>query len=227
MVKTALAFVLLMFLAKPLFAQTTEPTTVDPTTTDPSATATVHFGQLALRPTLALTNLGVDTNVFYQPDQESPKSDFTATVTPATDLWLRLGRSWLTGTVKEDLVYYRRYASERSVNGFYDAGLLVPLNRVIFNAGGSYLDTRERPSFEIDVRSQRYETRANGSIEVRTLPKTFFGVRVERATIDFAQSAEFLGTSLQYALNRTTSTAALTVRHRLTPLTTLTLDVAR
>jgi hypothetical protein len=227
MLKTALAFVLPMLLAPPLFAQTTEPTTVDPTTTDPSAAATVHFGRFALRPTLALTNAGVDTNVFYEPAQENPKSDFTATVTPATDLWLRLGKSWLTGTVKEDLVYYRQYASERSVNGFYDAGLLVPLNRVIFNGGGSYLDTRDRPGFEISARDQRYETRVNGSVEVRTLPKTFFGVRVERATIDFAQAAVFLGTSLQQTLNRTTTTAAFTARHRLTPLTTLTLDVAR
>jgi hypothetical protein len=169
----------------------------------------------------------VDTNVFYEPAQENPKSDFTMTVTPATDLWLRLGRSWLTGTVKEDLVYYQQYASERSVNGFYDAGLLVPLNRVTFNAGGSYLNTRDRPGFEISARDQRYETRVNGSVEVRTLPKTFFGLRAERATIDFAQSAVFLGASLQEELNRTATTAALTVRHRLTPLTTLTLDVAR
>jgi hypothetical protein len=221
------AVVLLVLIAPALFAQTDDPSTADPTTTDPSAAATVHFGRFALRPTLALTNLGVDTNVFYQPDQEGPKSDFTATVTPATDLWLRLGRSWLTGTVKEDLVYYRRYASERSVNGFYDAGLLVPLNRVSLNAGGSYLDTRDRPGYEISARDQRYETRFNGSIEVRTLPKTFFGLRAERATIDFAQAAVFLGTSLQQTLNRTTTTGALTVRHRLTPLTTLTLDVAR
>ena len=208
---------LLVLAAPPLFAQTE----------DPSTPATVHFGRFALRPTLALTNLGVDDNVFDESDQANPKHDFTITVTPATDLWLRLGRAWLKGTVKEDLVYYQTYASERSVNGWYDGSLTVPLNRLILKAGGSYLNTRDRPGFEINARSQRQETSLNGSVEIRTLPKTFFGLRAEQTTIAFDKNAVFLGDSLQIDLNRTTTTAALTVRHRLTPLTTLTFDAAR
>ena len=129
---------LLVLAAPPLFAQTE----------DPSAPATVHFGRFALRPTLALTNLGVDDNVFNESDQANPKHDFTTTVTPASDLWLRFGRSWLKATIKEDLVYYQRYASERSVNGWYDGSLTVPLNRLILKAGGSFLNTRDRPGFE-------------------------------------------------------------------------------
>ena len=208
---------LLVLAAPPLFAQTE----------DPSTPATVHFGRFALRPTLALTNLGVDDNVFNESDQANPKHDFTTTVTPATDLWLRLGRAWLKGTVKEDLVYYQRYASERSVNGWYDGSLTVPLNRLILKAGGNYLNTRDRPGFEINARSQRQETSVNGSVEVRALPKTFFGLRAEQTRVNFDKAAVFLGSSLQYALNRTTTTGALTLRHRLTPLTTLTFDAAR
>ena len=208
---------LLVLAAPPLFAQTE----------DPSTPATVHFGRFALRPTLALTNLGEDDNVFNESDQANPKHDFTTTVTPATDLWLRLGRAWLKGTVKEDLVYYQRYASERSVNGWYDGSLTVPLNRLILKAGGNYLNTRDRPGFEINARSQRQETGYNGSVEVRAMPKTYFGFRGEQTKINFDQAAVFLGASLQEELNRTTTTGALTMRHRLTPLTTLTFDVAR
>ena len=67
----------------------------------------MRIGRLMLNPTIALTNLGIDTNVFNEPDQSAPKRDFTLTVTPQTDLWLRMGRSWVTGNVKEDLVWYK------------------------------------------------------------------------------------------------------------------------
>jgi hypothetical protein len=193
---------------------------------DPSSKARARFGPVFLNPTLALTNLGVDTNVFNEPDQAAPKQDFTMTVTPATDLWLRLGRTRLSGSIREDLVYYKTYSSERSANSSYRADWLVPLNRLTFHAGGDYRNARQRPGFEIDARSRLYEHGFSGSAEIRALSKTFFGLRGERRTYDFAVDAFFLGTSLRDTLNRTTTTGALTVRYRLTPLTTLTLDMS-
>ena len=74
-------------------------------------------------------------------------------MTPQTDLWLRMGRSWVTGNVKEDLVWYKTFASERSANHSVKVGWLLPLNRLTFNADTSYLRTRDRPGFEIDARS--------------------------------------------------------------------------
>ena len=117
----------------------------------------VRIGPLSLDPTFALANAGIDTNIFNEPDQLAPKRDFTMTVTPATDLWLRFGRTWLTGNIKEDLVYYNKYASERSANSHFTAGWLVPLNRLTVKVGTDYLSTRDRPGFEIDARSQRKE----------------------------------------------------------------------
>ena len=49
----------------------------------------VLIGPIELYPTLALTNFGVDSNVFNEPNQDGPKRDFTMTITPATDLRLR------------------------------------------------------------------------------------------------------------------------------------------
>ena len=96
---------------------------------------------------------------------------------------------------------------------------------MILKGGASYLSTRERPGFEIDVRSQRYETAGNGAAEIRVLPKTFVGLRASRTKVDYDQDAVFLGNSLQFALNRTMTVGALTSRYRLTPLTALTVDV--
>src|SRR5207245_888378 len=119
--------------------------------------AHVRFSRLLLNPTIALTNLGIDTNVFNEPDQRTPKRDFTLTVTPQTDLWLRMGRSWVTGHVKEDLVWYKEFASERSANNSVTVGWLLPLNRLLLNADTAYLRTRDRPGYEIDARSERNE----------------------------------------------------------------------
>jgi putative beta-barrel porin BBP2 len=192
----------------------------------PPTTVRVHIGPLYLNPTIGLTGAGVDDNVFYEPDQTA-KSDYTATLSPATDLWLRFGPSWINGSVREDLVYYQKYASERSANSSFKVNWVIPLNRLTLNPGVSYLFTRARPGFEIDTRSQRTELDYNGSLELRVASKTFLGVRADRRTTDFDQAARFLGSSLHDQLNRKATTSAVTVRHQATPLTSIMFDVSR
>jgi hypothetical protein len=193
---------------------------------DPAAVR-VRIGPLLLNPTIALTNLGVDNNVFNEPTDEHPKQDFTFTLDPKTDIWLRVGRTWITGLVDEQLVWYQKYASERSANSKYQAGWFVPLNRLSFRTSASYVRTRERPGFEIDERAQRYEKNVDGAIEIRALAKTFFGVRASRLYVDYADDAMFLGANLHDELNRIVTTGGLTVRQELTPLTSVVVDVSR
>ena len=50
---------------------------------DPT-TVSMRLGPLWVKPTIAVTNIGVDNNVFNQPDNLNPKSDFTFTATPVT-----------------------------------------------------------------------------------------------------------------------------------------------
>lgn len=194
---------------------------------DPSADARIRTGPLALSPSLSLTNAGVDNNVFNEPNQAAPKQDFTMTVEPKIDLWLHFGRSLVSGNVTEDLVYYKKYANQRSVNSSYKAGLLVPLTRLTLNGSVRYLNTRDRPGFEIDARSQRSEVEYEGRVELRLLSKTFVGVKGTRSNVDFDKAAVFLGNNLHDELSRKMTSEALTVRHALTPLTSITLDVGK
>ena len=60
------------------------------------------LGPVMLNPTIELTNLGVDTNVFNAPVGQE-KSDFTFTLSPKSDIWMRVGRIWVTGNVREDI----------------------------------------------------------------------------------------------------------------------------
>src|SRR5229473_4226781 len=187
----------------------------------------VKLGPFYLNPTLTLTNAGVDTNVFNDADNAHPQSDFTVTISPKTDIWMRLARTWVQGVINEDIVWYRKFASQRSANNDYKVNWIVPLTRVAFSVGGDWLSAKERPGFEIDLRTQRSETAYNGVVEVRALSKTFFGARAEHRDITFDQADVFLGANLNTELTRTTTTGAVTIRNRLTPLTNLTIDIAR
>jgi hypothetical protein len=193
----------------------------------PPSNVRVHLGPVFVDPTVALSNAGVDTNVFNEATQDSPKEDFTMTLTPATTAWLRMGRSWLNATVREDIVYYQKYSSERSVNSNYKLSWMIPLSRISFNPTASFTNTRERPGFEVDARSRRNEFGYGGTVEVRALSKTFITLQAGRQNTDFDRSAVFLGTSLRDELNRTVSQETVSLRHELTPLTGLTFEVTR
>jgi Putative beta-barrel porin 2 len=187
----------------------------------------VRIGPLWMNPTVSLTNFGIDQNVFNEPDSASPKQDLTLTATPNTDVWIRVGPSWVDGSVKEELVWYQTYATERAANSMYRIGWKLPLNRLAFDVGGSYANVRDRPGFEIDARSLRIETTVNGSVEVRTLSKTFFGARAERLRTNFDKDAVFLTSNLHTELNHVTTNTGFFVRHQLTPLTSVMVTASR
>jgi hypothetical protein len=178
-----------------------------------------------VNPTLAIPNAGIDTNVFNEPDYAEPDRDFTITFTPAADVWMRMGRSWIVANVKEDLVWYDEFDSERSANGNFSASLLMPFNRLTAAVGGNWIDTRERPGFEIDTRASRTERAFNGIVEIRALSKTFFGARAERRSIEFDEGESYQGADLSTELNRMVTSGGITVRNQLTPLTSITFAV--
>jgi len=193
----------------------------------PPSDVRMHIGPLFVNPTIALTNAGVDTNVFNEATQDGPKEDFTLTLTPATEAWFRVGRSWLSAIIREDIVYYQKYSSERSVNSNYKLSWMIPLSRISFNPTVSFLDTRDRPGFEVDARARRTEVEYSGTVELHALSKTFVALHGGRRISSFDKGAEFLGSSLRDQLNRTVTDETISLRHELTPLTSLTLDVGR
>ena len=209
-----------LLVAAPVAAQQSRPP-------DPDAEANVHFGPLSLRPGIVVRNIGVDTNVFNQADQENPQSDFTMTFSPVTEGWLRMGRTWLSGAAGVDWVYYDKFESERSTNTAFRLGLDHTFNRLSLRGTGQYLNTRERSGFEIDARIRRVEEQVDGEVALRFLAKTTFGVTGFRRRTNYDDEAVYQDVNVATELDRTTSGAGLVLRHTLTPLTTLALNVSR
>ena len=216
---TALAVVSLQLASVSVAAQTAD---------EPSPEAVpMRLGPLRVKPTIALTNIGIDNNVFNQPDDLNPKSDFTFTVTPAADLWLRMGRTWVVARIAEDLTWYQTYTTERNASPGYSGGWHVPMNRLEFRVDAKRRHAHDRPGFEIDARVPRTESQVSGLVELKRLSKTFVGVTATRLRTDYDETAVFVGTSLRFQLNRTTTGLGLSLRHQLTPLTSIALTAGR
>ena len=190
---------------------------------DPRKTAKVHFGPVYLTPTLTLANLGWDSNVFNQ-QGEAKQGDFSFTLRPAADVWVPIARrAMIITNAAVDLVYFQAFSSERSVDPSVRVRPEFYLRRVTLFAEWSYLDTRQRPSFEIDVRARRNEREGKAGFDVRVAQKLSVEVAARERRIRFDGDQYYEGTSLEQTLNRDERAASATLRYRWTPLTTVTL----
>ena len=180
----------------------------------------IHVGPFYIRPTVVLKEIGIDTNVFNQ--SAVAESDFTMTVTPQADVALPFARrGLLTTTVGTDLVYYAQFASERSIDPLVRIRGEAYAHRLTLFADESYLNTRQRPNFEIDMRSRHLENDLLAGVNLRLTRKLSFEVAGRRAVTNYDADAFFDGTRLQDTLNRTTTGGVGTIRFRATPLATL------
>lgn len=185
---------------------------------DPAETARFKLGSLRFTPSILVSNVGIDNNVFNE--AENPKSDKTAAVGPAADLWLDMGRSRLSGRLSGQYLYYAEYENQRSWNSSHNLRYDVGLARFTPFIAGSYADTRERPGYEIDARARRLDTTGSAGTGVRLSGKTEVVLSYRRGILDYADNQVFDGVELSDVLNRTTDTGNANLRVRLTPLTT-------
>jgi hypothetical protein len=215
-----------MFLSRALLVLTALLAVVPPTraqSADPVDSARIQFGPVGLTPSIALTDLGVDTNVFNQ--VEDPKRDFTFTVAPQLNTWFRAGRSRTEIVTRTDFVYFHEYASERSADIAVNGRFSINGNRVTPWLAGGYRTGRQRVGYEVDARARR-ETRETGAgLDLRVGAKTTIVVSARRIDYDFEAGEMFLGSSLEETLERRTDAAAVEYRQALTVLTTLAMSV--
>jgi hypothetical protein len=190
---------------------------------DPRGTSQMHVGPFYATPSMTVPEFGVDTNVF---NSSTPQRDFTFTLAPKGTLWVPFAqRALLTTTAGADVVYYQRFSSERSINPQVRVRAEGSLGRFAPFAEGSYLNTRQRPNYEIDARVRRNEQGAQAGFRLQASQKMNVELAASTASVAFAHDAIYNDTALQQVLNRTTKMARLTVRHNLTPLTTLAMRV--
>lgn len=97
------------------------------------------------------------------------------------------------------------------------------MGRILAFAEGSYLNTRQRPNFEIDARLRRTERTARLGTSVRLDQKLYVELSGSQSDVNFAADAVFDDVNLRETLNRTTRAALVSFRDDVTPLTSLVL----
>lgn len=183
--------------------------------------ARMQFGPLYLTPSFTLDRFGVDTNVFNTFEAER---DFVVAGTPAVDAWIPFRRrALLTASVAARGEWFERFEGERSVNSDARARFDLAAGPLTFFAAGRRLDTRQRPSFDIDVRARRVETETNGGVRVALAPKLSLDLEVAEDRVRFDGDEFFEGTRLAETLNREERAARAAFRWQATPLSTFVL----
>jgi hypothetical protein len=187
-------------------------------------TMPIHFGALGLRPSISITNVGNDSNVFNE--AEHPQEDFTATVVPRLVARVRGGRMTLSYGSAADMVYFKKFTSERSVNANTDIRLDADLGRVQPYASIGWVATRERLNAEIDVRTPRSQRALAGGLRVLMASRTALLVSGRRFTLDFDDGALFKGVDLSRTLNSEADSVDTSLQLLLTPLTTFSMTTS-
>jgi hypothetical protein len=180
--------------------------------------AKVHAGPFYVTPILQLKEVGVDSNVFNAAGEQ--KSDFLVNVSPTVNLWVPAARrALLSVTAATDLVWYATYDSERSIDPQLTVRGETYLHRLTLFAQDAYLNTRQRPNYEIDLRSRHVENDALGGIDLRLTDRLSIEAGVRQFETRYDADARFDDTYLQRTLNRKTTGGELTLHHRVTALT--------
>jgi hypothetical protein len=189
---------------------------------DAAEQARIRLGPIGVTPSVALTRLGVDTNVFNE--FEDPKRDFTFTLSPQLNAWARAGRARLHVAGRSDLVYFERYSSERSMDGTIAGRFEMRGARFTPWASAGYTAGRQRIGYEVDLRFRRTVDDVSAGVEARAGARTRLAFNLQRSVYDHDPDATFGSRNLREVLNRRNHSAGLHLRYALTPLTTFVLS---
>lgn len=186
------------------------------------STARVRSGIFYLTPSFRLDRLGMDTNVFNNAGQQR---DFVAAASPRVDLWIPLQRRVLFETVVvAGAEYFHKFAGERSLNPEVRSRLEVAAGPVTLFGAGRLLRTRQRPTFEIDLRAQRNEYEVEGGLRLELTRRLALDLAGAWERLRFDADEFFEGTFLAATLNRRERAQRIAARFQATVLSTLVLE---
>jgi hypothetical protein len=162
----------------------------------------LKVGPLSFQPSLVISNIGRDPNVFNS--ATNPQSDFTATFSPKISVVFKVRRLKTTFTQVTDFVYFKEFSSERAVNpsyavrADYDLGILSPFG------SATIANAKSRINNEIDQRAQHDSTDYAVGTGLKLFTRTHVTFTARQNTLSFADDETFRGESLADALNSTT-----------------------
>lgn len=177
-----------------------------------------RIGPFRIYPTIQFKDIGYDDNVYYQREEDGPKGDYRATISPEVKVYF-LFRNYLIFTLKEnpEYIYFLKEARERRLNNALSPGFkFLFMNRFVISGNYSYSNRRYRASSEFDIRANFIHKEYNGSIFYETPRGTSFGISASSIKIsheDITQPGEEI--YLSRRLNRKEESASVGFYYRI------------
>lgn len=217
------ALALVVALATPLAAraQSAPPPPMGPTE-DPADTARVKLGPLFLQPNFGLKNVGIDNNVFNDP--ENPEKDWTATANLGMLAGLRFGPARLTMKTSTDYVWYSHFKSERAIDGVTRYQFEVRSPRIRPWIAYEKTKSHDRLGFEIDARAGRVMPVYEAGLEYKVGFRLGTRLMARERRVEFDELDREDGIVLADALDNTTREGSLQLLYEISPLSSLRLS---
>jgi hypothetical protein len=186
---------------------------------EPPLTALYRLGPVLVNATVAVPEIGGDSNAFNE--STTPKEDFVIKMTPEVDFFTEAGVFRVAVKSASTFTYFHRYESERSIAEQVRGRVTARFSRFRPWVGGASLRSNERTS-EIDVRAKRVDQEVAAGLQFDVSPLATVTAAANRVNVRFDDAAYYTDERLAEALDRTMETAALELRFEATPLTALT-----
>jgi hypothetical protein len=186
-------------LAQPAYGQVWAP----PDPAEPWTNAKMKMGPIFVAPSFDLRNVGIDNNVFR--DETNPKQDLTATISVNTKFGAHFKALSLIFNQDNRYLWFRRYTSERSIDG--GLGGILELRTRPFRPWLSWskAKTHERQGYEIDARAGRETPSLETGADVRFGPRTGMTMSIRQQETRYDEGEFFDEVDLKEALdNRVT-----------------------
>lgn len=165
----------------------------------PWETATLKVGPLFVAPSFEVRNIGIDNNVFRDP--RIPRTDLTATLAVATVFGAHVKAFSLTVTQDNRYVWFRRYTSERSIDGGLRGLAELRLQRIRPWIALAKARTHERLGYEVDTRAGRSTPSFDVGTDFTFGLRTGVTVALSRQRTTFEEGEFFDGVDLKKAFD--------------------------
>jgi hypothetical protein len=192
------------------------PLTGSLTDTEPTV-GVLDVGLVKVAPGMTIREIGWDDNVFQEPTNQAPKSDWVLSVQPDISAFTRLRFVRISAYAGADLTYYKTYDSERSVGQSGRARVDFLLSRVRPFVGVGHNETRTRPNGEIDVRADRKEDELSGGLVFDLSPTSLVYASTARSRARYEDALEE-GVNLEETMTRDVNNYQVGMKTDLTPL---------
>jgi hypothetical protein len=187
----------------------------------PLEVARFHVGPLELTPTFAISNLGIDNNVF---NDGRNRRDANLIMNPGLNAFLPVGRRIrVGGDGQMDVGWFTREGDERYVDLRGNAGAELDLGPLTLVAGARGGRQRQRFSIEVDDRIRRETHELSGGAGISLGARSLVVFEAFTGRLRFDSSTAYTperGDQIRRALDRDWYGGRAELRYRLTDKTT-------